>query len=254
MLSRRSLGTLDAVTIGRYAMTIGALDPVITARRPRGRPGTLMLRHPNLLAAMVEWGVGTPESRLQADGTPVDGEIPLGDLGLRVMGAGEEMELVNPVVAGTEVVLETRLDSVTPKQNPFGHLYFRHNHQHLHVRRRRRFQPKPPHRGAAQPGTGGLMSNMFRVGDQLPPLKHTATPLQLFRYSAVTWNPHRIHFDEPYAREEGHAGIALHSHLRAALALRCVTEGLGTGWRITKVAYRLRKPVYAPADVAYCRG
>jgi hydroxyacyl-ACP dehydratase HTD2-like protein with hotdog domain len=95
------------------------------------------------------------------------------------------------------------------------------------------------------------MSNMFRVGDELPPLKHTATPLQLFRYSAVTWNPHRIHFDEPYAREEGHAGIALHSHLRAALALRCVTEGLGTGWHVAKFAYRLRKPVYAPADLAY---
>jgi hydroxyacyl-ACP dehydratase HTD2-like protein with hotdog domain len=95
------------------------------------------------------------------------------------------------------------------------------------------------------------MSNRFRVGDELPPLKHTATPLQLFRYSAVTWNPHRIHFDVSYAREEGHAGIALHSHLRAALALRCVTEGLGTAWQVRKVAYRLRKPVYAPADMAY---
>ena len=95
------------------------------------------------------------------------------------------------------------------------------------------------------------MSTSFRVGDELPPLKHTATPLQLFRYSAVTWNPHRIHFDERYAREEGHQGIALHSHLRAALALRCVTEGLGHGWRIATVAYRLRKPVYAPADLTY---
>ena len=27
------------------------------------------------------------------------------------------------------------------------------------------------------------------VGDELPRLRHTATPLQLFRYSAVTWNP-----------------------------------------------------------------
>jgi hydroxyacyl-ACP dehydratase HTD2-like protein with hotdog domain len=95
------------------------------------------------------------------------------------------------------------------------------------------------------------MSTMFGVGDELPPLKHTATALQLFRYSAVTWNPHRIHFDEPYAREEGHAGIALHSHLRAALALRCVTEGLGKEWLVTKVTYRLRKPIYAPADLAY---
>ena len=95
------------------------------------------------------------------------------------------------------------------------------------------------------------MSVTFQVGDVLPPLRHTVTALQLFRYSAVTWNPHRIHFDESYARAEGHAGLALHSHLRAALALRCVTEGLGPEWQVTNVAYRLRKPVYAPADVAY---
>ena len=91
----------------------------------------------------------------------------------------------------------------------------------------------------------------FEVSDALEPLKHTATPLQLFRYSAVTWNPHRIHFDEPYAREEGHQGIALHSHLRSALALRCVTEAVGPEWRVTNFAYRLRKPVYAPADLTY---
>ena len=95
------------------------------------------------------------------------------------------------------------------------------------------------------------MSINLEVSDTLEPLKHTASALQLFRYSAVTWNPHRIHFDEPYAREEGHRGLALHSHLRAALALRCVTEGLGPQWRVTKFAYRLRRPVYAPADLAY---
>ena len=91
----------------------------------------------------------------------------------------------------------------------------------------------------------------FEIGDVLPPLKHTATALQLFRYSAVTWNPHRIHFDESYARQEGHAGLALHSHLRAALALRCITEGLGPQWQVTNFAYRLRQPVYAPADLVY---
>jgi 3-methylfumaryl-CoA hydratase len=95
------------------------------------------------------------------------------------------------------------------------------------------------------------MPATFEIGDVLPPLKHTATALQLFRYSAVTWNPHRIHFDESYARQEGHAGLALHSHLRAALALRCITEGLGPDWQVTNFAYRLRQPVYAPADLVY---
>ena len=91
----------------------------------------------------------------------------------------------------------------------------------------------------------------FEIGDVLPSLEHTATALQLFRYSAVTWNPHRIHFDDSYARQEGHAGLALHSHLRAALALRCITEGLGPDWQVTNFAYRLRQPVYAPADLVY---
>lgn len=124
VLARRSLGTVDAVTIGRYAMTIGAADPSHydpAAARSAGYAD--VVAPPNMLAAIVEWGIGTPEAQLQPDGTPNDSEIPLGD-GLRVMGAGEEMELVNPVIAGTEVVLETTLEAVTPKQARTGTCVF----------------------------------------------------------------------------------------------------------------------------------
>ena len=80
---------------------------------------------PNLLAAVVEWGAGTPETDLQPDGTLTDGDMPLGDdLGLRVMGAGEEMELVNPVTAGTDLVLETTLDACHPKETRSGPCVF----------------------------------------------------------------------------------------------------------------------------------
>ena len=127
VLSRRSLGTLDAVTIGRYAMTIGATDPSHydpDAARAAGYPD--VVAPPNLLAAMVEWGVGTPEAGLGPDGTPHDGDMPLGDgdLRLRVMGAGEEMELVSPVTAGTELMVQTTLAAVTPKQTRSGPCIF----------------------------------------------------------------------------------------------------------------------------------
>ena len=47
VLSRRSLGTVDAVTIGRYAMTIGATDPSHYDREAAGRRGTpTSSRHP----------------------------------------------------------------------------------------------------------------------------------------------------------------------------------------------------------------
>lgn len=126
VLARRSLGTLDAVTIGRYAMTIGVTDPAHydpEAARAGGHAD--VVAPPNLLASIVEWGIGTPEAQLAPDGTPHQGETPLGgDVGLRVMGAGEEMELVNPVTAGTELVLETTLETVTPKQTRSGPCVF----------------------------------------------------------------------------------------------------------------------------------
>jgi crotonobetainyl-CoA:carnitine CoA-transferase CaiB-like acyl-CoA transferase/acyl dehydratase len=126
LLARRSLGTLDASTISRYAMTIGARDPIHFDRDAARAAGHVdVVAPPNLLAAVVEWGAGTPEADLGPDGTPTDGEVPLGaDLRLRVMGAGEEMELVNPAAAGTEVVLETTLDAVTPKQTRSGPCVF----------------------------------------------------------------------------------------------------------------------------------
>ena len=117
VLARRRLGTLDAVTIG--ATDPSHYDPA--AARSAGYAD--VVAPPNLLAAMVEWGVGTPEAELDADGTPHDGEVPLGE-GLRIMGAGEEMELVAPVLAGTEVVLETTLESVTPKPTRAGTCVF----------------------------------------------------------------------------------------------------------------------------------
>ncbi|MEJ8661775.1 FAS1-like dehydratase domain-containing protein [Streptomyces sp. MS1.AVA.4] len=124
VLSRRSLGTLDAVSIGRYALTIGAADPVhYDAAAARSAGYADVVAPPNMLAAIVEWGIGTPEAQLQPDGTPLGGDTPLGD-GLRVMGAGEEMELVSPVTAGTEVVLETTLEAVTPKQTRAGTCVF----------------------------------------------------------------------------------------------------------------------------------
>lgn len=127
VLSRRSLGTLDAVSIGRYAQTIGAADPVhCDAAAARSAGYADVVAPPNMLAAIVEWGIGTPEAQLQPDGTPLSGDTPLGDgdLGLCVMGAGEEMELVSPVTAGTEVVLETTLEAVTPKQTRAGPCVF----------------------------------------------------------------------------------------------------------------------------------
>ena len=83
------------------------------------------------------------------------------------------------------------------------------------------------------------MTLPFSTGEDLPNIVMTPSALQLFRYSAVTWNGHRIHYDRDWASHEGHSGLVVHSHLHAANAIRVLTEGFGPEWRITDVAYRI---------------
>jgi hydroxyacyl-ACP dehydratase HTD2-like protein with hotdog domain len=116
------LGVLDALTISRYALTIGARDPIHhdpEAAREAGHAD--VVAPPNLLAAIFEWGAGTPEENLAPDGTPRSDDP--GD-GLRGMGAGEEMELLAPVVAGTHLICDEILDKVAYKDTRSGPCVF----------------------------------------------------------------------------------------------------------------------------------
>ncbi|MEV8546852.1 MaoC family dehydratase N-terminal domain-containing protein [Streptomyces sp. NPDC051572] len=75
------------------------------------------------------------------------------------------------------------------------------------------------------------------------------SPTLLFRYSALTANAHRIHYDEPYARDtEGYPGLVVHGPmlvmLMLELARRCAPER-----QVGAVSYRLRKPVFAGEHV-----
>ncbi len=64
----------------------------------------------------------------------------------------------------------------------------------------------------------------------------------LFRFSAVTWNAHRIHYDHPYAtRSEGFPGLVVHGPLVAAeLALEASRE-IG---KLAHIEFRVRAPVF----------
>ena len=88
---------------------------------------------------------------------------------------------------------------------------------------------------------------MTVIAGEVAELVVRPTALQLFRYSAATWNSHRIHYDPAYAAAEGHRGVLVQSHLHAALALRVVTEHLGPAWHVCAVAYRIRHSA-APGD------
>jgi 3-methylfumaryl-CoA hydratase len=68
-------------------------------------------------------------------------------------------------------------------------------------------------------------------------------PLQLFRYSALTFNCHRIHYDRSYATEvEGYPGLVVHGPLLATwLSLFAAKK---SGRKLKKFRFRAKRPVF----------
>lgn len=67
----------------------------------------------------------------------------------------------------------------------------------------------------------------------------------LFRYSALTFNSHRIHYDRPYTTTvEGHPDLLVQGKLLALLLLELVREAL-PGRKASGFTYRSVRPVYA---------
>ena len=83
------------------------------------------------------------------------------------------------------------------------------------------------------------------VGDALPERVHTPDNVQLMLYNAALWNGHRIHFDEPYAKEvEGYPGLVIAGPLLGDWLNQVVELWLGEVGRLTKIEYSNRVASY----------
>jgi 3-methylfumaryl-CoA hydratase len=102
-----------------------------------------------------------------------------------------------------------------------------------------------------------------RVGDTAPagepaPAPHAwsrhlhADPVLLLRYSALTFNGHRIHYDRGYATEqEGYPGLVVHGPLLATLLLDLLRRNVPDA-RASALAFRAVKPTFDTAPFAVC--
>jgi 3-methylfumaryl-CoA hydratase len=75
-----------------------------------------------------------------------------------------------------------------------------------------------------------------------------AHPTTLFRYSAITFNGHRIHYDYPYStKEEGYKDLVFHGPLQATLLLRAVEKFKKV--KAKKFVHKGIAPVFANNDL-----
>jgi hydroxyacyl-ACP dehydratase HTD2-like protein with hotdog domain len=76
-----------------------------------------------------------------------------------------------------------------------------------------------------------------QMGEEMPDGVKVPTKAQLFMYSAVSWNVHRIHYDQDYARSEGHPTVLVHGPLQGAFLGQYLTDWAGPEGRLKKIAW-----------------
>ena len=91
------------------------------------------------------------------------------------------------------------------------------------------------------------------VGLELPPLHKTPSNTLLFLYSAITWNPQRIHFDKDFTISEGYKDIIVHGPLRGAFLSQLLTCWIGDEGVLKKMSYANRDIAYVNEPLA-CKG
>jgi 3-methylfumaryl-CoA hydratase len=190
-----------------------------------------------------------PASGLGQDGHPKRGGFlpPVNDLPRR-MWAGGCVEFLAPLHVGEEVVRISTIQSIEEKQGGSGRLVFvavRHDIA-----------------GESGPAIREVQNIVFRSADgaavkaavpvPVPAGALVRTlrpdPVLLFRYSALTGNGHRIHYDQEYVTcEEGYPGLVVHGPLQATLLAGLAGE-MARG-RLAAFAYRGRRPAFHDRDL-----
>jgi 3-methylfumaryl-CoA hydratase len=180
---------------------------------------------------------------LGADGHPRLGLL-LPDVGLpRRMWAGGEMVFARALVLGDVVDKTSTIENVSFKSGKSGDLCFvtlRHLYKvagETAINERQDVVYRSP---SSLTGRTSYEPSAPVAADW----NVEATPTLLFRYSALTFNGHRIHYDYPYATsEEGYDGLVVHGPMQATLMLNLAAEKMK---RMPKrFAYRGQKPLIA---------
>jgi 3-methylfumaryl-CoA hydratase len=164
---------------------------------------------------------GERQSNIGVDGHPRRGGfLPPVTLPRR-MWAGGRLRFLRPLRIGSPVRRVSRIASVQSKEGRSGRLVFVtvlhevSDAQGLAVSE----EQDIVYRDAPAPGASAPAAPVAPTDEQFSRVV-TPDPVLLMRYSALTFNGHRIHYDRPYAmQEEAYPGLVVHGPLIATLLL-----------------------------------
>jgi 3-methylfumaryl-CoA hydratase len=92
-----------------------------------------------------------------------------------------------------------------------------------------------------------------QVGAQLPRVERTYRNLEVFLFSAATWNAHRVHYDRQYAVEvEGHTDLLVQGPLQAVHIFQAVAAAFGAAAQLKALEYRHLAPLHVGETAVIC--
>ncbi len=193
-----------------------------------------------------------PPDRLGRDGHPKTGLDLIPDLGFpRRMWAGGRLAFRGPLRAGTMAEKITTLEQIQRKEGrtgPLGFVTLRHDIVQDGVTRVTEWQDLV-YRQDPSPDAPTPVAPTAPTGETTTQ-KASFDSTMLFRYSALTFNGHRIHYDEDYSRRiEGYQGLVTHGPLLAQLLMLFAERQLG---KLTEFTFRATSPMVHTETAFLC--
>ncbi|MBE1285572.1 MAG: acyl dehydratase [Rhodobacteraceae bacterium] len=198
------------------------------------------------------WAALPPEM-LGRDGHPKVGLGLIPDLGLpRRMWAGGRLSFNVPLRVGLEAEKRSTLESAvqkTGRTGPLGFVTLKHEIWQEGVLCLTEWQDLV-YREDPDPTASRPVPPQSRA-DETDRREVSFSSTLLFRYSALTFNGHRIHYDENYAREvEGYSGLVVHGPLLAQQLMLMAEDLMGP---LAEFAFRASSPLMHSEPAILCR-
>ena len=169
----------------------------------------------------------------------------------RRMWAGSRCQFYGPVRIGDELTKVSSIARVTSKTGRTGEMVFvtvRHSYSRggaglMEEEQDIVYMPIPDVFSPPEPVPVGTCAWTDRV---------VVDPVLLFRFSALTFNGHLIHYDRPYAMEtEKYPGLVVHGPLQAILMMEAARRWQ-PGKRPASYTFRGLRPLFDFDDVSVC--
>ena len=249
---------LDLAHLQQWIGNTEAAEDFVSPAAVEGFQRTLDYDETDLLHAPpgFHWTLGIAKPKISEIGR--DGHAKLGGFlppvpGLNRMWAGSTLTFKQPLVVGQRIRRRSTIANVELKSGRSGPLVFvtvQHSYDQaeetcFEEQQKLVFRTPPdPSKPVREPDQAPQNPDVQR--------EITPNPVMLFRYSALTFNGHRIHYDVDYCREvEGYPGLVVHGPLLATFLMDLAVQ-MKPECQLRKFGFRALNPVFCTGPFLVC--